>query len=195
MPRLQCLTIKAHHGLARSIVTRCGISAGFDLNANPAPKIAPDCEFDAVWDTGAMACVISQQVVDACKLKPIGMTQVRGVHGVKTAEIYLVSVYLPSHVCCVNVKVTKGDLGDGPQILIGMDIISRGDFAITTEHGKTVMSFRMPSVKCIDFVEEARAADAEVKRQIPVPARGSENKERKKKQKQFGKNKRTKKRK
>jgi hypothetical protein len=36
-----------------------------------------------------------------------------------------------------------------------MDIISRGDFAITNENGKTVMSFRLPAAgKAIDFSRE-----------------------------------------
>lgn len=39
-------------------------------------------------------------------------------------------------------------------ILIGMDIITLGDFAITNVGGKTVFSFRTPSTKMIDYVEE-----------------------------------------
>jgi hypothetical protein len=42
--------------------------------------------------------------------------------------------------------------------IIGMDIIRRGDFAITNANGKTKMSFRMPSLKAIDFVEEQKKA-------------------------------------
>lgn len=34
-----------------------------------------------------------------------------------------------------------------------MDIISKGDFAITNVDGKTVFSFRIPSVETIDFVK------------------------------------------
>jgi preprotein translocase subunit SecA len=41
-------------------------------------------------------------------------------------------------------------------MLIGMDIIARGDFAVTNYDGKTVFSFRMPSVEQIDFVEQLR---------------------------------------
>jgi hypothetical protein len=36
-------------------------------------------------------------------------------------------------------------------VLIGMDIISRGDFALTHKEGKTVFSFRYPSLATIDF--------------------------------------------
>ena len=43
-------------------------------------------------------------------------------------------------------------------VLIGMDIISRGDFAITHPGGRTKFSFRVPSQADIDFVEEDRVA-------------------------------------
>ena len=35
-----------------------------------------------------------------------------------------------------------------------MDIISRGDFAVTNKNGKTTYSFRMPSIEQIDFVKQ-----------------------------------------
>lgn len=37
-----------------------------------------------------------------------------------------------------------------------MDIISRGDFAVTNFAGKTTFSFRVPSIQRIDFVEETK---------------------------------------
>ena len=39
-------------------------------------------------------------------------------------------------------------------LLIGMDIIRFGDFSVTTNNGKTIFSFRTPSIKHIDFVKE-----------------------------------------
>lgn len=36
-------------------------------------------------------------------------------------------------------------------VLIGMDIINQGDFAITNQNDKTMLSFRMPSRESIDF--------------------------------------------
>jgi hypothetical protein len=38
-----------------------------------------------------------------------------------------------------------------------MDIIATGGFAITNRDGKTVLSFRVPSVECIDFVKQMQA--------------------------------------
>ena len=47
----------------------------------------------------------------------------------------------------------KGVLKD-TDVLIGMDIINRGDFAVTNQNRKTKFSFRFPSIGDIDFVEE-----------------------------------------
>ena len=44
---------------------------------------------------------------------------------------------------------------DGFDVLIGMDIITKGDFAITNPDGTTKFSFRIPSQADIDFVRES----------------------------------------
>ena len=46
-----------------------------------------------------------------------------------------------------------------PQLLIGMDIIGLGDFAVTNADGKTTFSFRVPSVEEIDFVPDAEESN------------------------------------
>lgn len=50
-----------------------------------------------------------------------------------------------------NVIAACADLGPNIDLLIGMDIISLGDFAITNVNGKTTFSFRLPSTSIIDF--------------------------------------------
>ena len=45
----------------------------------------------------------------------------------------------------------KRHSGLGPQVLIGMDIITLGDFAITNQNHTTTFSFRMPSLHTIDY--------------------------------------------
>lgn len=67
----------------------------------------------------------------------------------------LVNIYLPNEVAFAGVRVTKGVLGD-VDLLIGMDIISQGDFSVTCPQGKTKFSFRLPSQANIDFVTEAQ---------------------------------------
>jgi hypothetical protein len=56
-------------------------------------------------------------------------------------------------VCIPQIRVSQATLFDA-DVLIGMDVIAGGDFAVTSYLGKTHMSFRMPSVQCIDFVKQ-----------------------------------------
>lgn len=138
-------------GRASVLRTTVFISEAFNpLNGGPEPQRH---QFTAIWDTGASASVITQSVVDSCQLKQIGVTQVSHAHGVKLAEVYLVNIFLPNKVGFSQIRVTKGDLGKSAQVLIGMDIIGNGDFAVTHKDGKTCFSFRCPSIEEIDFVK------------------------------------------
>lgn len=110
-------------------------------------------KYIGIWDTGATNSVISQKVVNECGLIPTGMALVQSATGSSQCETFLVSVFLPNKVVFPFIRATKGVLA-GCDVLIGMDIISEGDFAITQNEGKTTFSFRIPSMKKIDFVEE-----------------------------------------
>ena len=136
--------------------TPCQLCEAHDPTSGHAhPKLEA---FTAIWDTGAMGSVITEDVVTRCGLKPTGMVQVHGVHGAATAETYLVNLVLPNRVAFANIRVTKGQLAGGADALIGMDIITRGDLSITNMNGKTVMSFRCPSCEAVDFVAQAKKA-------------------------------------
>ena len=144
-------------GLLNVLKNRCSVSQAFDPNRG---GVAPPLhEFDAIWDTGATNSCIAQAVIDACGLVPTGMAQVHGVHGADTVETYLVNIRLPNTFIVWGVRVTRGNLL-GADILIGMDIINQGDFAVTNLGGVTKFSFRMPSQVHIDFVEEFNRAQA-----------------------------------
>jgi len=111
-------------------------------------------QFTAIWDTGATNSVITQAVIDACQLVPTGVARVNHAQGVSLSETYLVNMGLPQQVIFPGVRVTKGSF-NGADLLIGMDIISRGDFAVTNFGGLTKFSFRLPSTAHIDFVAES----------------------------------------
>jgi hypothetical protein len=123
--------------------------------------------FQAVWDTGATGSVITKRVVKECGLKPIGMTQVTGVNGTSKSEVFLVNIGLPNKVAVMDVKVTVGKLPT-QDVLIGMDIITQGDLAVTNANGITVFSFRIPSVACIDYVKAMNARDPKKKSSVGV---------------------------
>ena len=112
-----------------------------------------------MWDTGATGTVIRKKIVNDLGLQPSGKTDILSVgEGDETQETkdvntYLVNVYLPNNVAIVGLAVAEG-APPGCDILIGMDIITSGDFAITNQNGKTCMSFILPSSQTIDFVDQ-----------------------------------------
>jgi len=111
-------------------------------------------QYKALWDTGATGSVITRKVVDECGLKPISRATVHHAKGTSTTPVYLVSIFLPNQVCFPSMRVTEGDLAGEVEVLIGMDIISKGDFAVSNKDGKTAFTFRMPSLERIDFVKQ-----------------------------------------
>ena len=143
------------NGLAREIINDCGVSLPFDGRLSPndnPPKIHP---VKALWDTGATGSAITPKVAKLLGLIPSTKANVQHADGISLQNVYYVNIYLPNKVIVPFVKVTEckniiGKFG----IIIGMDIISLGDFAITNVGYKTTFSFRMPSLKTIDYVKE-----------------------------------------
>ncbi len=145
-----------HRGRANVLKTPVQVAEAFDPKTVAAPPSTK--QYTGIWDTGATNSVITQNVIDACQLKPTGITQVSTASGVVITETYLVAMMLPNHVGFPQVRVTKGNLTPDADLLIGMDIIGTGDFAVTHLNGITVFSFRVPSFECIDFVQAANQA-------------------------------------
>lgn len=153
MHKFQAFTFKAD-GLVRHLKTSCGISEAYDpkLNNGKSPVIK---RYEAIWDTGATNTVISAKVAADLGLKPTGLITSYHAGGVDQVPTYLINVYLPNSVNITGVKVNEGILPGDTEILIGMDIIALGDFAFTNVNGKSTFSFRIPSIKEIDYVKEA----------------------------------------
>ena len=109
--------------------------------------------YNAIWDTGAEESVITEKVAQELGLKPVGIVKVHTASGPAMANEYLVNIWLPNNVMVPNLLVIEGKIAGRCEVLIGMDIISKGDFAVTNYNGRTVFTFRLPSVGCIDFVK------------------------------------------
>jgi len=155
--RIFAFTLASNNGLLRALQTHCHICAGFDPRTPPLPT--PELKkYEAIWDTGATSSVVTQKVVDECGLVPIGRTIVQGVSGEETSPTYLVNIILPNNVGFPNIRVTRGKITDAVDILIGMDLITKGDFTITNKANKTVFSFRMPSQYHVDYVKQIHSS-------------------------------------
>lgn len=153
-PQYSTFTTKATGGLLDVLANQCGVSQAFDpAGGGVAPPVS---QFVAIWDTGATNSCVTQAVIDACGLLPTGIAQVHGVHGASQQEAFLVNIHLPGSVIFGGLRVTRGQFIGG-DILIGMDVINQGDFTVTNHGGTTQFSFRVPSQKHIDFVEQLSA--------------------------------------
>lgn len=145
---IKALSIKTT-GLAKMIVSPVILKNTFsqvEINSN------------GIWDTGATNSVITKSAASKLGLVPLQKAMVNGVHGPKEVNVYQLNITLNNRDISVTTLVTECEelSGDGDiSLLIGMNIISMGDFSITNFGGNTIMSFRVPSVQHIDFVELA----------------------------------------
>ncbi|GHT75875.1 hypothetical protein FACS189456_7550 [Bacteroidia bacterium] len=108
----------------------------------------------ALWDTGATNSVITEKTALQLGLKPIDSATVYHAGGVSQQPVYLVNIYLPNGAIIPDAMVTgcpdtTGKFG----VIIGMNVISYGDFAFTNVGSQSVFSFRMPSTETVDYMK------------------------------------------
>jgi predicted aspartyl protease len=112
-------------------------------------------EAKAIWDTGASCSLITPEIAAKLKLKPVSKTMMATPSDKNVlSNVYLINIYLPNKAKIAYIQALEGILS-GCDMLIGMDIISLGDFAVTNFNGKTMFSFRMPSMAEIDFTKHS----------------------------------------
>ena len=146
-PRTLAFTSTAR-GLANVLWSPCRVGpVGADSATFP--------EFGAVWDTGATGSAITQKVIDQCGLKPIGRSQI--FHAGTDDEpdetdVYLVDIALPNSAVMKEVEAGRSSFRGG-DVLIGMDIICAGDFAVTNSNNRTQFTFQLPPQAEIDFTK------------------------------------------
>ena len=84
-------------------------------------------------------------------LQPVSHVPVSTANGNYTAPLFICDIYLPTKIVVPAVEITGGNLGSDADMLIGMDIITLGDFTITNLGGDTWFTFRMPSMQRTDY--------------------------------------------
>lgn len=109
----------------------------------------------AQWDCGSTYSSISKELALKLDLKPISKRTVNSTSNNMLSNIYDVGIVLRNSD--IFVPVEAGEAVNihqtGVDMLIGMDVISKGDFVISTYNGVTCFSFRYPSKGLIDFTE------------------------------------------
>lgn len=142
--KTSAFTIKSTNGISRVLQTEIAI---FQSGTNVSMKI------QGIWDTGATAMAITSRVVQSMGLVATGFAMVNTANGQVPQNTYSIDVVLPNGVKIAGLVATElPGLTDGCDALIGMDIITLGDFSITNHNNVTCMSLRIPSSHEIDYV-------------------------------------------
>lgn len=168
-PPFNAFTIE-HGGKVNRITTEIMVSKAFDPTKH-LPISTKPYKTHTLWDTGSTNSSLTKVTIQALGLLPVGTTMVNHAGGSSQSNTYLVNFFLPNKVGVSGVLVTEcqnvvGNFG----AIIGMDIITQGDLAITNLDGFTWMSFRTPSMGHIDYVAEAdRITFSGVGRNDPCP--------------------------
>lgn len=149
----QAFTLRSDNGLFRELITDIGIS--IPANLEEKKENIQILETKALWDTGATGSVITSNSAKELGLKPTGIARVNHAGGEGDANTYLVNIYLPNKIYFRGVKVTEcPDVVGNFGVIIGMDIISLGDFSFTNPKGNSIFSFKLPSSRDTDYVSD-----------------------------------------
>jgi hypothetical protein len=148
---------KEYDDIAHSILTLAGvrqISAEEEMEVLSAddPGIAWK---KALWDTGATQCSISNRLASELKLPMVDFVEVATAAGVVQLPVHKIHLILPNNLVFHDLEVVGFMYTDDDcDIIIGMDIMTQGDLALTNMEGRTVFSFRIPSLHTVDFEAE-----------------------------------------
>ena len=129
--------------IIEAIVSECRICQAVDFKNGEFPSKVYTSQ-NAVWDTGATNTLISSKVVQNLGLKPYGTSGFSTANVIVEAKVYEIHLAIPSAGVVCNVMAMEKDDEDY-EVVIGMDVISQGDFAFTNHDGHSTYSFRLPS--------------------------------------------------
>jgi predicted aspartyl protease len=133
-----------------------GITSQIDTEVELFSAFGDPCRgitANAVWDTGATISVITPTVAQKLGVLPIDRMEITGVNNISEVDVVDVSVLLPGNILIQNLRVPVCTIDEHTDILIGMDIITRGDFAMCNAANQTQFSFAVPPFpEKIDFM-------------------------------------------
>jgi hypothetical protein len=107
---------------------------------------------NAIWDTGATMSAITPEIQNKLKVKPVDKKTIAGIHSTQEVDVVLITIELPNRVIKQTIKAAVCNMASNSEMLIGMDIISLGDFALSNGNDQTLFSFAVPPFRDkIDF--------------------------------------------
>lgn len=106
----------------------------------------------ALIDTGANCSCISTRVISACKLQKSTSVKLISAQGISFSSVYEADITLPNDIKFSDVSVMEIPGGSDFDVIIGMDILSQCDIALTNAQSDMCFSIRVPPAENhIDF--------------------------------------------
>jgi len=138
------------------------IKTPISIYASPDSTESKSINSEAVWDTGATHSVISLSVANKLDLISIDKKIVGGIGQEVESDIVVATILLPNGTVLTDRRFLVNNI-PGADVLIGMDIISIGDFNISNANGKTLFSFVIPPFKNkISYLKLAHQPEADM---------------------------------
>ena len=109
-----------------------------------------------IIDTGCSNTCISDELAEKMSLISCG-TQPFSVVGGETidANCYIANITIDNTIPCGDIEVGSYQKADAfYDVIIGMDILSKCDFAITSVNGHMKLTMAYPSKRDLDFTKE-----------------------------------------
>jgi len=144
-----------YKGVTNELTTPASILPLF--TTNPAFFGVP-FEIEALWNTGATTTCIKPALWKRLELYPLesGCTELSGIGGNVATDLTLINLLLAPKFEIEGCPVYVVDFPGNADILIGMDIISMGDFAVCNTGKTSSFSFVIPPFSDrINFVDKA----------------------------------------
>ena len=96
----------------------------------------------ALWDTGSQVSIISEDIAKACHLKTVSDGEGQGITGKAKLKLGVVLIFPGDVRKFIPISADVIDLKDHDiDVILGMDIIGRGDFSILRKDGYLEMTF------------------------------------------------------
>jgi hypothetical protein len=109
---------------------------------------------EAKWDTGATVTCISHELAETIGVEPDYTYAIGTSNGQSIENGYKLGLVLPNGMEVSPVDMIESDIHRlGFDMLIGMDVITRGDLAVSSKGSSTQFTFRMPSLEEADFCD------------------------------------------
>ncbi len=143
--------VTVHIPISPKIAIIVDVKLGFYVKVQGNEKYV-SLNLKALIDTGANGSCISRRIAEDCNLKKISFVKIRSIQGESILPVYEADIQLDNDTCFKNIAFTETAGSKHFDVIIGMDILSCGDFAFSSDNNGLVFSMRFPSKKVpIDF--------------------------------------------